>query len=207
MTHLRWSLAGGGSQWSKFVSTLYHLKAIPKTHIEMLTERCNHFPSSSSDLLFIYFFHLPSLRSIQRPDISRALSISGDHDPFPGPHPADYVIHPGDDGDFWKTHDCILKVLCFLQCLSGHTKNTFTSTYCQLFFFLLFPYTNFSHLPHQPTNGGSLIQESRDDVLPPVIPVFSSLGKKKQAWRQEEKWRCYLFHSHVWSYLAGHLRQ
>lgn len=128
-------------------------------------------------LLRSFFFHLPSLCSFQRPDISRALSISGDHDPFPGSHPADYVIHPSDDGDFWKTHDCILKVLCFLQCLSGHTKNTFTSAYCQLFFFF-FPYTNFSHLPHQPTNGGSLIQESRDDVLPPVIPVFSSLGKK-----------------------------
>lgn len=52
MTHLRWSLAGGGTQWSKFVSTLNHLKAIPKTHIKMLTERCDHFPSSSSDLFF-----------------------------------------------------------------------------------------------------------------------------------------------------------
>lgn len=26
MTHRRWSLAGGGSQWSKFVSTRYHLE-------------------------------------------------------------------------------------------------------------------------------------------------------------------------------------
>lgn len=71
-----------------------------------------------------------SLRSVERiqwPNIHGASLVSSDNDPLPCSYPSHDVVHPCDEGGFGQTHDCILKVLCFLQSLQKLPTITFNS--------------------------------------------------------------------------------
>lgn len=154
MTHLRWSQAGGGSQWSKLVSTLYQLKEEETTLF------------SGCALLVLMFslqlFHLPSLQGLEWPDICRPLPISGDYSPFPCSHPT-HVIHSSDDGNFGKTHQGLLKVFCLLQCLQPlHSISYKVSFPHQVTFSLQFSTVTYSLL--SPTS--SLETSARGKQIP-----------------------------------------
>lgn len=114
-SHLRWSRLGGGRQWSKLVSTLYHLKRKAGFWV------CTHSTLPFSKPFFLPL--LPSFKGIQRPDVSRSSSVPGDDDPFACSHPTHDVIHSCDDRDFGQTHHCILEVFSFFQRLHSYTRH------------------------------------------------------------------------------------
>lgn len=82
----------------------------------------------------ILYFCLPSIHGFKWPNISRSSPVSGDYSPFPCSHPTHNIIHFSDDGNFGKTHHCILKVFCLLQCLRRlhFISQSFTSGYSNI---------------------------------------------------------------------------
>lgn len=91
-------------------------------------------PFNSLSLFFFFFSHLPSIYGLEWPDINWAIPVSGDHSPLPCSHTTHDVIHTSDDGNFGKTHECILKVFRFLQRLHRlhpELKVTFTNSALQ----------------------------------------------------------------------------
>lgn len=83
-------------------------------------------------LTHVSYSCLPFIRGIQGPDVHGAFPISGDYDPFPRSNPSHDVVHPCDEGGFWQTNDCVLKVFCFLQRLRTTHRLSFTSSSGQL---------------------------------------------------------------------------
>lgn len=129
-----------------------------KTCNFMLGFSCAAHTRFSSDALFC----LPAIQGIQWPDISWARPVSGDDGPLAWLHPTDDIIHSGDDGDFGQTHHCILKVLCFLQCLHKSrsiSSVSFPHTLNILIMLICVPYS-------LPSRASSLVTSERGKQTP-----------------------------------------
>lgn len=113
--------------------------------------KCATHASDVPDFPQILLFRLPSRHGLQRPDISGSRPVSGDDGPLPGSDPSHNVIHSSDDGDFWKAHHCILKVLCCLQRL--HSLDTIKVSFPHAVICSLLLLTSITRSPLWPTSS------------------------------------------------------